>query len=382
MLQQYLSFNFFLLIFIIQVSLGKIISRTICEQEEFGFSFSGVIVQHQTVMDYPFQSHARITRCVNGKERPVDAFLPLPATVDIPWGTKFCTGHKNEKSVCYILARRKLTSNRILSVYPPNEWVGGIFMCPSHLSDDGLQCYNKDAIPLWPLVSPKFMHFENIQVSSTISRIPLLVSIDPQNSTNSLFAPRVPIPENWANHIHVNEGYSSVADDRDKMRMAWDVTLNIVKSMTDFVQGAILPPVTDLIFDLGDKNQRRPVRKIPDRFSFEENPAKFSVEPSVNYLDLPGLKGDDYTRASRPRGGNPKSMDVRINSESREESKITPGVIIRSFLQLPSFMVNKVLSSVYASQTHTDSVSNVEKPMFLHQPLQDNPNSFLDEITQ
>lgn len=102
--------------------------------------------------------------------------------------------------MCYILARHKTTSRRVVSLYPAGEWVGGIFLCPGHLLDDGEPCVNENAVPLWPLVASKFAHFEEIHISSTLTRAPILVSADPSDPTNN-------IPVNWANFIDVYEEY-------------------------------------------------------------------------------------------------------------------------------------------------------------------------------
>lgn len=157
-------------------------NENICQNGRFGDDFTGIIVQDQKTLDYPPQNHIRLTRCVDGAQRQFDAFLPLKKSLNIPWSRKICTGQKNEKATCYIMARRESTSHRSINIFRPGEWVGGIFLCPGHLMDDGIQCTNQNSTPLWPLVASNFTIFEQQVRATDLVRIPLLISYDVEES--------------------------------------------------------------------------------------------------------------------------------------------------------------------------------------------------------
>ena len=352
---------------------AKIISKTnFCAQQDiYGKNFSGVIVQHQYTVDYPPQNHLRVTRCHNGIDRLYDAFLPLQQSQDIKWGQKFCTGNKDKKAVCYILARRKTTSRRVVSLYPTGEWVGGIFLCPGHLLDDGEPCVNENAVPLWPLVASKFAHFEEIHVSSTVTRAPILVSANPNDPANN-------IPTNWANYIDVYEEYTYQFGDLEPQRLTWDLVINMFHSVSDMAKSPFFPRTNRVYFDAGDYRPRRLVRILEPRRLPEEDPDNFYRHLSSAYFDLPTLDGDDYKKAL-----------ISITSDQGDETKknaneklpITMGSLVQLSYHVPRKIFDNLLQGIYTYNAMEATALNSNDSKYEHPAPFRNPSISLDQIT-
>ncbi|VVT57192.1 uncharacterized protein SAPINGB_P005580 [Magnusiomyces paraingens] len=360
-------------ILVASVVTAKIISKSnFCSQQDiYGNDFSGVIVQHQYTVDYPPQNHLRVTRCHKGKDRPYDAFLPLPQSQDIKWGQKFCTGNKDKKAVCYILARHKTTSRRVVSLYPAGEWVGGIFLCPGHLLDDGEPCVNENAVPLWPLVASKFAHFEEIHISSTLTRAPILVSADPSDPTNN-------IPVNWANFIDVYEEYVYQYGSWEPQRMMGDLAINTFRSVSDMAKSPFFPRTNRVYFDPGDYRPRRLVRVLEPRRLPEEDPDNFDRRLSSAYFDLPTLDGDDYKKALI-------SITSTQNNDNKKDKKIELPITMGSLVQLsyhvPRSIFDNLLQAIYTYNSVETAALNVNDSKYQHPAPFRNPSISLDQIT-
>lgn len=351
--------------------LAKIISRnTLCSQEaQFGWSFSGVIVQHQYTVDYPALNHMRVTRCLEGEDRSYDAFRPLPQSQDIKWGKKFCTGHKNKKAACYILARTKVTSRRLVSLYPPGEWVGGIFMCPGHLEDDGVACKNENAVPLWPLVATMPNHYEEIQLSSTVSRVPILRSPGPNDT-------QAHVPEDWESFIDVFEDYTYQLGDRDQQRLTWDLLINIFRSVSDMAKSPFFPRANRIYFDVGDHRERREVRMLAPRKIYEEDPENLRRVMSENYFRQPVLEGDDFKRAV-------VSVSATSGPTKKKDRKtpFTVGSLVQLSYHIPRFAYDTLVQAIYSYNTVDSVAVGSNEQRYSHPRRFENPSQELERIS-
>lgn len=406
---------------ITKTSAIEIRNNNICGiSRDFGSNFTGAIIQYQATIEVPPQNHARITRCHEGKRRAYDAYMPVKYSQDISWGKKFCTGQKNQKSVCYVLARREITSHRRLSLFPPGEWVGGIFMCPGSLEDDSRECNNKNAVPLWPLIAVNFTHYEEIVRNTQITRVPYLVSYNVEDRKANKLKTTTHIPDNWAEFIDVMEDYEGGKSDRTFNRMAWDVALSSIKIFLKTFHYATTFGSTQTFKDYGDGgSSRRFARELPYKVSFEEYPETFRTSPGDDYLlDMPEddgffkreVKNADAAGSRKPYVNSLPEFDMApenyyrylystsyddydygmYNSVSENESDdeisikrttvpISLGWIVQLSVDLPLQAFTYILNNLYdANRLAKDEI--LGNPNFSHASSFYNPSVVLDNI--
>lgn len=409
---------------------GNICSHT----SDFGKNFTGVIVQYQASMEVPPQNHARITRCLEGKKRAYDAFSPIRYDSDIAWGKKICTAQKNQKSVCYMLARREVTSHRKVSVFTPGEWVGGVFMCPGSLPDDVKECQNDNAVPLWPLVATNFTHFEEVVRSTQIVRVPYLISYDMENRKDNLYQPATDIPENWADFIDVTEDYSEGRAERSVNRVVWDLALGSIRLALKSFHHIAFIKSTATFKDKGDEDgPRRSAQYLDPKVTFEEYPEAFLSAPDDNYLDdgydqkvkremrnedkldiertmssenylrflysadydnndyeyeMIGQNKnygagimDDYDKPSQFSDQNSDFISVQAASRKGSAIPINLGYLVRLSVEVPLYTFNYILKTVYAATTLTKD-EMLGYAVFKHPSEFLNPSTVLDSINR
>lgn len=295
----------------------------ICDSQGFGKNFTGLIVQYQASMEVPPQNHARITRCLEGKKRAYDAFAPVKYDEEIAWGKKICTGQKNQKSVCYVLARREVTSHHKLSIFPPGEWVGGVFMCPGSLPDDGKVCHNDNAVPLWPLVSTNMSHYKEVVRTTQIIRVPYLISYNMDDKKANIYTPSVDIPANWAEFIDVTEDYFGSNTDRSLNRVVWDLTLGSIRIALKSFHHIALFRSTATFVDKGDEEgARRSAQDLNPKVTFEEHPEAFSPAPGEEYLedDYEQVQKRDTSYTKRPNNLKRQTLQTGGSTDSIQRS--------------------------------------------------------------
>lgn len=189
-------------------------------------------------------------------------------------------------------------AHRAISLYPAGEWVGGIFLCPGSLSDDGIKCTNQNSIPLWPILSSNFSHFEEQVRATNIVRAPLLISYD-MNGDNA-YETNEDIPENWASYIDVHENYASIKGARGIRARARDLAMNAIKGAYGLGHMVFTIPTSTTYKDRGDMRPRRPIRALISKVPFESNPEAFQASPKLTYLERPAYnrKGIKRSRLS------------------------------------------------------------------------------------
>lgn len=381
-------------------------SNSLCSAQQFGEDFSGIIVQDQKTMDYPPQNHMRITRCVDGEQRAFDAYLPLDKSLNLPWGRKICTGQKNEKATCYIMARRETTFRRSISIYQPGEWVGGIFLCPGHLMDDGIKCTNKNAVPLWPLVASNLTHFEEHVRATSLIRVPLLMTynIDGENP----FELEKEIPDEWAKSIDIHEKYAGIQSSRSIKVKTNDLIMNTLNKFYSLGQVFFTMPSSTTSTDHGDLRPRRSARRLIEKVPFESQPDYFLPAPKMSYLDYATFNKKGIKKIKEELGimsvseeqeaHNPElgfQYKVKVNSETEPEVEIEStneadtehesnenavefslGELVGRMASDPEF--SKAVQDVISANSIFGSKKGIAE--FSHAYTPENPSELLDSI--
>lgn len=191
------------------------------------------------------------------------------------------------------MARRRRFTKRQLSVYSTGEWVGGIFMCPGNLADDGVECTNENTTPLWPLVATDFSHYqENVRAHSLI-RSSILVSYNTEalDSKTNPYPSQTEIPNDWDTYIDVSEGYrdGNVRLFENVGLDTWYYFLNTVRKYSKGIGYLVTKPSSAFFNSVGDLRARRPTRQLEPKVSYEQQPEKFHPVPMLAYLEHPEL---------------------------------------------------------------------------------------------
>lgn len=222
------------------------------------------------------------------------------------------------------MARRQSFIKRQLSVYSTGEWVGGIFMCPGNLADDGVECTNENSTPLWPLVATDFSHYqENVRAHSLI-RSSVLVSYDTKalDSKTNPYPSQTEIPRDWDTYIDVSEGYKdgNVKLFENVGLDTWYYLLNTVRKYSKGIGYLVTKPSSAFFNSVGDLRARRPTRKLEPKVSYEQQPEKFHPVPMLAYLEHPELTREALKNALK---------SVKILSIESDEENVS-GLVINS----------------------------------------------------
>lgn len=247
-------------------------NQVVCDPGQFGFEdFYGFTVQHQITLHRPLEHHTRISLCQGGAPEGFDAYRPLPLAFhqgfkgdDLVWGQKICTMDMSGNK-CYMLARRREYALRRISLYYPDLWIGGMYLCPGEEDDDGLECNNANAIPLRPLLSsdPWNSWWEMPDGRHYVQRIPLVQTLD--DPTDIRFPALLP-PDDWHERIDVNEVYEYDKDEKQSSELA---ELQLHKTWFDIFTQSV--PVTENIILPVNSNQQYPLVHYMSQLSHNQS---------------------------------------------------------------------------------------------------------------
>ncbi|VVT57190.1 uncharacterized protein SAPINGB_P005579 [Magnusiomyces paraingens] len=338
-----------------------------CQPSLLGLQeYTGFRIQHQISLDYPFDHHTRITRCVRNEVNGWDSYFPMNRNQDIKWGHRFCTSHHNHDGACYILARRKVAAQRNSALFYHGDWVGGIFRCPGNLDDNHIPCTNENAMPLFPLYADEpFFEWEDLpDLRHLIRRVPLLVTLTEGGVPHADIYRKAPY--NWWTYIDIHESYTFDNDERNMLRLALDFMANGYYFLTNSYVGLFFVPLTeDYYAEFGDGRPRRNTYMTADRHPFEaENWTKeppffrrhnFETERLVAVID------DD---------------DIEISSFMSSNSlSISTSQILKTYGFIPKDVLNDYKKNLTVK---FEEAIRHEDPMFSHPPPPTNIDEFLD----
>lgn len=225
----------YMLLFYINIAIGQVDlipkqpgNQVVCDPGQFGFSdFHGFTIQHQIIANRKLEHHTRISFCNNGNPHGFEAYRPLSIEFhknyegpDLVWGKKICTMDIDDNS-CYLIARRKQYAIRNLSVYYPDVWIGGMYLCPGENEfEDDEECNNSNAIPLAPLMSnyPWNSWWELPDGRHYVQRIPILQTFD--DPSDIRIPPSALPPGHWHDLIDVKEEYEYDEEEVELTRKA------------------------------------------------------------------------------------------------------------------------------------------------------------------